>query len=184
MPAWPLTPVISYTLIRISSYQVWRPYGICKQFDLFDPSWPVHDLWPQQRIKLWSGVLPTRFGGHGSFLSKLTLVYPQLTPAWPVTPAMLYTLVRASSKFSSHMAFVSNFTFGWPQLTPTRPLTTSCITLWSGILCTKLGGHRAFFYRFDLWLTPADPCMTFDPSNKLHLDQDFFQPNLAAMRHL
>ena len=39
---------------------------------LFDPSWPLHDLWPQQCITLWSVILPTKFGGHRAFLSNLT----------------------------------------------------------------------------------------------------------------
>ena len=36
---------------------------------------------------------------------------------------------------------------------------------------------------FDLWLTSADPCMTFDPSNALHSSQGFFPPNLVAVGH-
>ena len=64
---------------------------------LLDPTWPLHDLWPQQCIMLWSGVLPTKFGGHRALLSKLTPTWPQLTPAWPSTPAMHYALVRVSS---------------------------------------------------------------------------------------
>ena len=64
---------------------------------LFDPSWPLHDIWPQQYIMLWSGVLLTKFGGHRVYLSKLTPTWPQLTPTWPLTPAMHYTLVRGSS---------------------------------------------------------------------------------------
>ena len=52
---------------------------------LLDPSWPLHDLWPQQCTKLWSGVLPTKFGGHGALLSKLTPAWPQLTPTWLLT---------------------------------------------------------------------------------------------------
>ena len=37
--------------------------------------------------------------------------------------------------------------------------------------------------QIDLWLTPADPCMTFDPCNALHSGQGFFQPNLVAIGH-
>ena len=36
---------------------------------------------------------------------------------------------------------------------------------------------------FDLWLTPADPCMTFDPSNALRSGQESFLPNLEAVEH-
>ena len=36
---------------------------------------------------------------------------------------------------------------------------------------------------FDPWLTPADPCMTFDPSNALRSGQGFFLPNLVALGH-
>ena len=46
---------------------------------------------------LWSRVLLTKFSGHRVYLSKLTLTWPQLTPTWPLTPAMHYTLVRGSS---------------------------------------------------------------------------------------
>ena len=64
---------------------------------LLDPSWPLHDLWPQQCITLWSEILPTKFGGHRAFLSNLTPGWPQMTPTWPLTPAMHYALVRDSS---------------------------------------------------------------------------------------
>ena len=61
------------------------------------PTWPLHDLWPQQCITLWSGTLATKFGGHRAFLSNLTPGWPWMTPAWPLTPAMHYALVRCSS---------------------------------------------------------------------------------------
>ena len=43
----------------------------------------------------------------------------------------------------------------------------------------KIGNN----FRIDHWLTLADPCMTFDPSNELHFDQGFFLPNLVAIQH-
>ena len=64
------------------------------------PTWPeltLHDLWPQQCIMFWSGILPTKFGGHRALLSNLTPGWPRMTPAWPLTPAMHYALVRGSS---------------------------------------------------------------------------------------
>ena len=45
----------------------------------------------------WSGILPTKFGGHRALLSNLTPGWPRMTPAWPLTPAMHYALVRGSS---------------------------------------------------------------------------------------
>ena len=36
---------------------------------------------------------------------------------------------------------------------------------------------------FDLWLTLADPCMTFDLSNALCSGPGFFPPNLVAIGH-
>ena len=96
-PAWPLTPAVSNTFIRGSSYQIWWPYGISKQFwPLVDPDWPLHELWPQQYITLWSGVLPTKFDGHRAFLSNLTPGWPQMTSAWHLIPAVHYALVRGS----------------------------------------------------------------------------------------
>ena len=58
------------------------------------PRWSLHDLWSQQSIMLWSRVLPIKFGGHTTFQSKLTCGWPQVTPAWLLTSAMRYTLVR------------------------------------------------------------------------------------------
>ena len=92
--AWPLTLAIHYALVMGPSHQIWWPQGIVKQLD---PSWPLHDLWPQQCITLWSVILPTKFGGHRAFLSNLTPGWPLMTPAWPLTPAMHFTLARGSS---------------------------------------------------------------------------------------
>ena len=100
-PSWPcktFDPSMHYTLVWGPFYQFWRLQGIFKEFDpQVDPGWPVHDLWPQQCITLWSGILPTKFGGHRAFLSNVTPGWPRITPAWPLTPAMHYTLVRGSS---------------------------------------------------------------------------------------
>ena len=78
------------------------------------------------------------------------------------------------------MAFLNHLTLGWPQLIPARHLTPS-------MHCTLVCGpfyqiwwSQGIFKEFDLWLTPADPCMTFDPSNELHFDQGFFLPNLGS----
>ena len=38
-----------------------------------DSGWPLHDLWPQQCIILWSGVPLTKFGSHRAFLKQLDL---------------------------------------------------------------------------------------------------------------
>ena len=63
---------------------------------LVDPRWPLLDRWPQQYITLWPEVLSTKSGGHRAFLSNLASGWLLLTPAWPSTPAMHYTLVRGS----------------------------------------------------------------------------------------
>ena len=103
--AWPPIPAMSYTLkdqgfflikfgghtVFLSNLTIWP---------LVDPGWSMHDLWPKQCITvitLCSGVLPTKFGGHGALLSKLTPTWPQLIPTWPLTPAMYYALVSGSS---------------------------------------------------------------------------------------
>ena len=72
--------------------------GHCKaNWPLLDPSWPLHDLRPQQCITLWSVILSTKFGSHRAFISNLTPGWPLMTPAWPLTPAMYYALARGSS---------------------------------------------------------------------------------------
>ena len=128
----------------------------CKSiWPVVDPSWPLHDLWPQQCITLWSRVLPTKFGGLRAFLSNLTSGWPWLTPTWPLTPPMHYTQVRGSSYQSlvvigHSWAIWSLVDPGWP-LRDLRP--QQCITLWSGVLPTKFGSHRAFLRQIDLWMT-------------------------------
>ena len=82
---------------------------------LLDPSWPLHNIWPQQCITHLLGVLPTKFGGYRALLSKLT-------PTWPQQCITLWSDVL-SSKFGCHRAYLSNLTPTWPRLTPTWPLT-------------------------------------------------------------
>ena len=45
----------------------------------------------------------------------------------------------------------------WPLVDPGWPLhdlrPQQCITLWSGVLPTKFGNHRAFLRQIDLWMT-------------------------------
>ena len=125
-PAWPLIPAMSYTLIRGSSYQIWWPYSISKQFDLWlTPADPcmTFDL----SNALCSGhawILPTEVGGHKALLSKLTPTWPQLTPSWPLIPAMQYAWSGIlPTKFGGHRAFLSNLAPGWPQMTLAWPLT-------------------------------------------------------------
>ena len=67
-------------------------------------------------------------------------------------------------------------------LTPADPFwPQQCITLWSGIILTKFGGHMTFpSIEIKLWLTPVDPYMTFDHHNALHTGQIFLWPNLVA----
>ena len=68
---------------------------------------------------------------------------------------------------SSHMAFLSNFTSSWPQLTHARPLASSmhCTLVWGPFY--QIWWPQGISEECHLWLTPADPCMTFDPSNAL-----------------
>ena len=89
-----------------------------------DPGWPLPDLWPQQCIMLWSGIIDTKIGGHRAFLSKLTPTWPQLTATWPLTQQCITIWPGVlSAKFGGHRASLSNLTPTWPQLTPTWPLT-------------------------------------------------------------
>ena len=68
------------------------------------PPIPVHDLWPQYCIILWSLVIVcTRFGCQRVYLSNLTSCWPQMNPTRPLTPAMHHT-------WWSYRAFLSNLT--------------------------------------------------------------------------
>ena len=115
-PARPLVPSMHCTLVWGPFYQIWWPQGILRNLTS-DPSWPLHDLWPQQWVTLWSGALPTKFGGHTSFLSNLTLADPCMT----LNPSNASGIL--STKFGGHRAFLSNLTPGWPQMTPAWSLT-------------------------------------------------------------
>ena len=66
----------------------------CVMWPLVDRGWPLHDLWLQQYITLHSGALPTKLGDQRTLLNNLTPGWPRLTSAWPLTPAMHYSLVR------------------------------------------------------------------------------------------
>ena len=65
---------------------------------------------------------------------------------------------------------------GWPLITPAQHLTRamgyalvtgSSYQIWQPQVISK---------QFNLRLTQAHPCITFDPSNALHFDQGFFPP--------
>ena len=65
--AWPLTPTMHYTLVRVLHIKFGDHRALLSKlinWSLLDPSWPLHGLRPQQCITLWSGVFPTKFGGH------------------------------------------------------------------------------------------------------------------------
>ena len=125
-PAWPLTPAMSYTLIRGSSYQIWWSYSISKQFALWltqaDPAWP---LTPAMHYALVRGSSP-KFGGHRALLSKLTLLDPSwpLCDLWPQQCITLWSRILPT-KFGGHRSFLSNLTPGWPQMTPAWPFDPS-----------------------------------------------------------
>ena len=161
-------------------------YFFCSKsiWPVVDPSWPLHDLWPQQCITLWSRVLPTKFGGLRAFLSNLTSGWPCLTPAWPLTPAMHYT--SGQGFFLPNLVaighFLSNLTLVDSRLTPAWPLTPAMhyALVWRGSFLSNL---VAIFLSNLTSGWPDDPCMTFDPSNALHSGQGFFLPNLVAIGH-
>ena len=62
---------------------------------LVDPSWPLHDLWPQQCTTLWSGVVLTKFGSHRAFLRQIDL-WMTFDPGWGHSENMPTNLVDPS----------------------------------------------------------------------------------------
>ena len=65
------------------------------------------DLWPQQCITFWPGVLPIKFGSHRVFLSNLTTGWPRLTlhDFWPQQCITLRSGVLPT-KFGGHRTFL------------------------------------------------------------------------------
>ena len=123
------------------------------------------------------------------FSKQLPSEWPLITPAWPLNPAMHYTLVWGFCL--PNLVATGHFKGIWPLvdpgLTPAWPLTPAMsYTLIRGSFY-QIWWPYGIFKPFDLWLTPADPCMTpadpcmtFDPSNALHSGQGFFPPNVVA----
>ena len=52
---------------------------------------------------------------------------------------------------------IGHFWTIWPQVDSAWPLfdlrPQQCITFWSWVLSTKIGGHRTFLKQLDLWMT-------------------------------
>ena len=144
------------------------------------PAWPL----THRCITLWSGVLSAKFGGHRTFLKNLTSGWPWLTPAWPLTQQWVTLWSRVlPTKFGGHTAFLSNLTSGWPWLTPAWPPTQAM-----HYIVVRSSSHQIWWplgiaKQLDPYLTPADPCMTFDPSNAVRSGQGFFPPNLVTIGH-
>ena len=164
---------------------IWWPYAFLSNCRLWltqlTPAWPL----THRCITHWSGVRSAKFGGHRAFLKNLTSGWPWLIPAWPLTQQWVTLWSRVlPTKFGGHTASVSNLTSGWPWLTPAWPLTPAMHYALVRGFPTKFGGHRAFAKQVDPFLTPADPYMTFDPSNALRSGQEFFfPPNLVTIGH-
>ena len=95
-----------HTLVKGSSYQIWMPYDIPKQADLWvDPGWFLYDLWPQQYITLLPGVLPTKFDVHRAFLKQLDL-WMTFDLGWGRHKNMLSNLVDPSPNAISNVSSI------------------------------------------------------------------------------
>ena len=59
--------------------------------------------------------------------------------------------------FLSNLVDIGHYLAIWPLVDPGLPQRDfwpqQCITLWSGVLPTKFGSHKAFLRQFDLWMT-------------------------------
>ena len=99
----------------------------------------------------WSGVLHTSFGGHRTFLTKLTFGWPQLIPEWLSTPNN--ALYSDQGFFQPHLEAIGLCWAILPLIDPDDLRPQQCIMLWSWVLHTKFGGCRAFLRRIDLWMT-------------------------------
>ena len=69
------------------------------------------------------------------------------------------------------------------QADPCMILTTAMHYALVRVFPIKFGSHPGFAKQIDLYVTPADPYMTFEPSNALRSGQGFFPSNLVATRH-
>ena len=73
--------------------------------------------------------------------------------------------------FPPNLVAIGHFYAIWPLLDPRWPLhdfwTQQCTTLWSGVLLTKFGSHRAFPRRIDSFMTydPRWGCFENMPTN-------------------
>ena len=142
-PTWPLTPAMHYTLVRGSSHQIWQPWAFLRQIDpwmTFDPRWGPFENMPTNLV----GPSPTPMPSFSSIRRSMAKCIAGHT--------YTHTHTHTHTEFD-----ILIITSGWPQhdLWPYQ-----CITLWSGVLSTKFGGHRAFLRNLTSawpWLTRAWP---------------------------
>ena len=90
-----------------------------------------------------------------AFLSSVTSGWTRLIRTWTLIPSVAYTSLLgngSSYRLSLPQGTPEQFDPGWPWLTPAWPMIQECITLGSGILPIKSGGHRVFVKQLDLWI--------------------------------
>ena len=88
-----------------------------------------------------------------TFLSVLGLAFlrnwPLVTPLWPLTPAMCYTLVRGF--FRPNVVLIRYSWAFWPLVDPAWPFDPGSASLWSPVFVTKFGEHTAFISNWPLF---------------------------------
>ena len=172
------TDTHTYVLFYFSSTRAYQHYKLKNKIS--NSGWHLR---PQQCITLRSRVLPTKLGGLVTFLSNSNSAWPQLTPSWPLTPSIHYTLINGSFYLLWHVWLPQDIPKQFDLcLNLADPyMTFDPLNALQGFFPTKFRGHRP--KQFDPWLTQVNPYMTFDPINVIHFGQGLLLPNLVVIRH-
>ena len=114
-------------------------------------------------------LLHARYTLTASFLKALATI---LSRAYFYKGCLHLMPLRISKQFPSQ----------WPLIIPTCPLNPAMHYTLIWVFVYQIGGHRAFWRYLTSDWSPLHPCIIFDPSNELHIDQGFFRPYLVALR--
>ena len=117
------------------------------------PAYPINELHSESGL----GFFPPNLVATGHFWG----IWPLVDPGWPQHNLWPRNELHFDQGFFlPNLMAIRHFSAIWNLVDPGWPLhdlwPQQCITLWSGVLLTKFGGHRALLGK----LTPTWPQLT------------------------
>ena len=153
----------------------------CDYFRRYVQRWLRHDLKTQgHKFLAYMYLFTYLFNNY--FGNDLWLTQDNLIVTFD--PPMHFTLVSGSSDLWCPQIILGKLTSVWPQMTPEWPFPHHYIMLWSGVLPTKFGSHRAFLSNLTFGGPQMTPAWPLTPAMCDTLVKGtFFQPNFEVIWH-